>query len=104
MKFSTNAIFFIQLSKTLKGKKVTCVKLVSTIRPLKEEVNRVRVTVEGDRLEYDSFTNTVSTALSTVKIHLNSAISTPRAWCCAADVKHFYCGTPITNPDDYKYA
>ena len=76
MKSGTNTIFFTYLSRLLKGKKVTYVKLVLTIWPLKEEVNRVRVTVGGDRLEYNGFINTILAVLSTVKVHLNSTIST----------------------------
>ena len=104
MKSGTNTIFFMHPSKIPKGKKVTYVKLVSTIRPLKEEVNRVRVTVGGDRLEYNGFTNTVPAALSTVKVHLNSTISTLGARYCTADMKDFYYGTPIINPTEYEYA
>ena len=104
MKRGTNTIFFIHPKDIPKNKKVTYVKLVASIRPLKEEVNRVRVTVGGDRLEYNGQTHTVPAALSTVKIHINSTISTPGARYCTADIKDFYYGTPIDDPNDYKYA
>ena len=79
-------------------------KLVSSIRPLKEEVNRVRVAVGRDRLECNVFTHTVPAALSTVKINLNRTISAPEAPCYTANVKDFYCGTPAIDPNDYEHA
>ena len=91
MKQGTNTIFFMHQIIIPKNKKITHVKLVSAIRPLKEEVNRrVIVAVEGDRLEHNGFTHNVPAALSTVKIHLNRTISTPEARHCTADMKHFY--------------
>ena len=90
MKQGTNAMIFMHPKMMQKNKRMTYVKLVSAIRPLKEEVNRVRVTVGGERLEHNGFTHTVPAAISTVKIHLNSTISMPDARCCTADVKDFY--------------
>ena len=103
MKSGTNTIFFIHLSKIPKEKKATCVKLVSRIRSLKEEVNRVRVTVGEDQLGYDGFINTVLATLSMVKCNLNSIISTLGAWYCTIDTKDFYYRISIANPDDYEY-
>ena len=97
-------MFFMHPKMTPKNKNITCVKLVFTIRPLKEEVNRVRDVVGGDVLEHNRFTRTASEALSTVKIHLNSTISTPDARNFTADVKYFYCGTPIMHPNNYEHA
>ena len=79
MKTGTNTIFFMHPSKIPKNKKVTYCRIVSTIRPLKSEVHRVRATVGGDRLDYDGNTSAVPAQLSTVKVHLNSTISTPGA-------------------------
>ena len=100
MKKGTNTIFFIHPSKIPKGKKSAYCKLVSSIRPLKSEVNRVRVTIGGDHLDYEGFTSTVPAILTTVKIHLNSVISTPNAKYMTIDIKDFYYGMPM---DDYKY-
>jgi len=100
MKKGTNTIFFIHPSKILKGKKSAYCKLVSSIRPLKSEVNRVRVTIGGDHLDYEGFTSTVPATLTTVKIYLNSVISIPNAKYIIIDIKDFYYGTPM---DDYEY-
>ena len=97
----TNAIFFIHPSSMPKNKKVTCVRLVSSIRPLKTEKHRVRATIGGDRLQYEGITSTTPAALATVKTHLNSTISTKNAKYLTLDIKDYYYGTPM---DDYEHA
>ena len=105
MKTGTNTIFFMHPSKIPKNKKVTYCRIVSTIRPLKSEVHRVRVTVGGDRLDYDGNTSAVPAQLSTVKVHLNSTISTPGARHKTTDMKDFSMKPPwrnlITNVHNY---
>ena len=63
MKEGSNTIFFIHPKLIPKDKNITYVKLVSTIRPLKTEVNRVRVTIGGDRLEHDGDTASIPVEL-----------------------------------------
>ena len=67
------------------------------MRPLKSEKHRVWVTISGDCLEYDGFTSTVLATLTTVKIHINSTISTPNARYMTLDIKDYYYGTPMDN-------
>ena len=59
MKTETNTIFFMYPSKSPTNKKVTYCRIVSTIRLLKSEVHRVRITVGGDRLDYGGNTSAV---------------------------------------------
>ena len=92
--------FFMHPKNIPKEKKVTYVKVVVSIIPLKEEVNRVRVTVGGDMLEYSRYTYTILVALSTI---INSTISTLEAYYYTTDTKDFYYSTQIDNPNDYKY-
>ena len=73
MKKGTN-IVFIYLKKILKDKKVTCMRLVSTINLLKIETYRVWVTIGRDRLEYKGLISIVQSALTIVKVHINSTI------------------------------
>ena len=80
-----------------KGNKSAYCKLVISIRPLKEEKNRIRVTIGRDRLEYEENKSIVPATLTTVKIHLNSFISTKVAKYIIADIKNFYYGMPIEN-------
>ena len=82
------------------GKKSAYCKLVASHRPLKEEKNRIRVIIGGDRLEYEGNKSTVPATLTTVKIHLNSVVSANEARYMTADIKDFYYGTPI---DNYEY-
>ena len=89
MKTGTNTIKFIHPKHIPKGKKVTCCKLVASIRPLKAEKNRVRVTIGGDRLEYEGNKSTTPATLTTVKIHLNSTMSAKEARHTTADIKDF---------------
>ena len=54
----------------------------------------------GDRIEYDGNLSTPTAGIATVKIHLNSTISTPGARYSTIDIKDFYLGTPMS---EYKY-
>ena len=54
----TNTIFFIPFGAVRKDRKVLYVKPVATIRPNKAEVNRVRLTAGGDKMEYPGVTAT----------------------------------------------
>ena len=91
----TNTIFFVPRSAIPKDRKVTYARLVASIRPLKKEKNRVRVTAGGDRLEYDGDASSTCAAITTVKCLLNSTISTPAARFGTIDIDQFYYGTPL---------
>lgn len=101
MKKGTNTIFFIHLKQMPKGKKIAHCKLVASIRPLKEEINNVRVTIGGDSTEYERNKSTLLVTLTTVKVYLNSATSTKKARHMNADIKDFYCITPM---QEYQYS
>ena len=58
MPTGTNNVFFIEKSAIPQGRKVTYARMVASIRPTKSEVNRVRVTVGGDRLDFPGATTT----------------------------------------------
>ena len=96
MASGTNTIFFVPISAVPKDRKVSYIKPVATIRPNKAEVNRVQLTAGGDRLEYPGITSTDTTSLTTVKVHLNSVISTPGARYVTSDISNFYYGTPLS--------
>ena len=96
MPTGTNTIFFIARHKIPYGRQVTYGRLVATIRPTKDEVHRVRVTVGGDRLDFPGITTTQCASLTTTKCLLNSTVSTPDARFMVLDIKNFYYGTPMT--------
>ena len=95
MTTGTNTVFFIAKSHIPQGRKVNYTQMVASIRPTKAEVNRVRVTVGGDRLDFPGATTTHCTSLKTTKCLLNSTISTPGACFMTLDTKYFYYGTAM---------
>ena len=66
----TNTCFFIR---------PTYGRIVCNFRPQKEEQHRTRLTVGGDRIDYPGNKSTPTADLTTVKLLLNSTISTPGA-------------------------
>ena len=63
--------------------------MVASIRPTKAVVNRIRITVGGDRLNVPGATTTHCAGLTTTKCLLNSTISTPGARFMTLDIKYF---------------
>ena len=96
----TNCIFFIPHTKVPKGKTVTYGRLVVDYRPTKSDPNRTRLTVGGNVLVFDGDLYTETTDIISVKMLLNSVLSTPGAKFLTLDIKNFYLGTPM---DVYEY-
>jgi len=70
-------------------------------RPEKAEPDRIRVTMGGDRINYPGDCGTPTANLLTVKLLLNSVISTAHAkFMMMIDIKDFYLMTPM---DCYEY-
>ena len=59
------------------------------------ETHRMRLTVGGDRIDYDGTTKTQCARLKIKKVLINSTISTPRARFGCIDISNFYYGTPM---------
>lgn len=91
----TNTIFFIRKDEVPSNKTVTYARFVCDIRPQKEEQERVRMTVGGDRIEYPHDVSTKTADIVTAKILLNSTVSTHDARFMVMDAKNFYLGTPM---------
>ena len=89
------SIKFIERSPVPAGRKVTYGRLVCDHRPQKEEKNRTRLTVGGDRLDYPHDASCPTAGLTTCKLLFNSTISTPGATFIGMDVKNFYLNTPM---------
>ena len=78
----TNTIVFIKKDQVprARAKDVTYGLITTLIRPEKiEEPNRTRLVAGGDRVHYPGDAGTPTADLLTVKILLNSTISTPNA-------------------------
>ena len=84
----TNTVFYVPKSSVPADRKVTYARMVATILPHKNKVNRVRVTFGGDVLDYPGATTTKCASLTTTKCLLNSTISTPNARFMTLDIKY----------------
>ena len=78
-----------------KWKDVAYSRLVCNMRPQKEEILRTRLTFGGNNLSVDMDCWTPTADLLTVKLLLNSVISTPNAKFMTLDIKDFYLNTPM---------
>jgi hypothetical protein len=78
----TNTIVFIKKNKVPqdRAKDVTYDLITCLIRPVKiEENNQTRLVAGGDRVHYPGDSGTPTANLLTVKLLINSTISTPNA-------------------------
>ncbi len=104
----TNIIVFIKKNQVTqnRAKDLTYGLIICLIRPEKiEERNQKRLVVGGDRVHFPGNAGTPSANLLTVKLLINSTISTPNAKYMTMDIKDFYLKTPPwpdTNTCNYK--
>ena len=96
----TNTMHFIPNSALPPNRHPTYLRIVADYRPHKAEPNRIRFTVGGNRIDYPGKVSTPTADLATVKILLNSVLSTPNARFMTVDIKDFYLNTPM---DRYEY-
>jgi hypothetical protein len=68
-------------------------------RPEKTDPNFTCLTIDGNRITYPRDCSTPTVDMVTVKIHLNSVISTKGACYCTIDLKDFYLNTPMARPE-----
>jgi hypothetical protein len=98
----TNTIFFIrpyQIPEDRQGD-VTYARICVNYRPQKEEKERTRLTVGGNKINYPGEVSTPMSDTTTFKILVNSVISKPNAKCMMGDISNFYLGTPM---DRFEY-
>ena len=72
------------------------------IPPKKLETYRVRLMVDGDTLNYLRDASSVTASLATVKLLLSSTLSTPNAVFLTTDIKVFFYGTSLPDPEFMK--
>ena len=72
-------------------------------RPEKDEKERTRITAGGDRLEYEGITTTHTASMETIKIHINSVLSTPGAKWCSGDISNMYLESTLPDPQYVKF-
>ncbi|GAX19836.1 hypothetical protein FisN_11Lu298 [Fistulifera solaris] len=100
MPTGTDTCHFIHHHEVPKGKPVTYVKVVCADRPEKADPERVRWTAGGDRIQHHGDISTHTADVITVKILINSVLSTPNARAMSMDLKDFYL---TANLDEYEY-
>jgi hypothetical protein len=99
----TNTIVFIKKNQVPqdRAKDVTHGLITTLIRPEKlDEPNRTRLVAGGNRVHYPGDAGTPTANLLTVKLLLNSIISTTNAKFMTIDIKDFYLNTPMAR---YEY-
>ncbi len=95
----TDTIFFIPWQKVPKerAKDVTYGLITCLVRPKKtEEPNRTRLVAGGDRVHYPFDAGTLTANLLTLKLLINSVISTLGARFFTMDIKNFYLCMPMS--------
>ncbi len=91
----TNTIRFISHQQLPAGRFPTYGRLVVLVRPNKDDMYRVRLTVGGDKVDYPFEVSTPTADLTTAKLLFNSVISTPGAKFMCIDIKDFYLNTTM---------
>ena len=81
----------------------TYARIVCNCRPQKSEVNRTRVTVGGNLINCPFDCGTPTTDLITVKILINSVISTPHAKWMTIDIKNMYFMSEMKNAEYMRF-
>jgi hypothetical protein len=83
----TDTCFFIKLTNILKDRKITYSNIVCDYKPHKKEMERVRLTVGGDILDYSGNVATSTADITTFKILINSTLSTEDAAMMMMEIK-----------------
>jgi hypothetical protein len=99
----TNTILSIQWDQVPRNrmKDTTYGLITCLVRPEKiDKPNRTRLVAGGDQVHYPGYAGTPTANLLTVKLLINSIISTQGAKFMTMDVKDFYLNTPMAR---YKY-
>jgi hypothetical protein len=98
----TNSIFFIPYDAVPveRRKDVTYARICADHRPEKSDPNRIRITLGGNLVNYPGDVGTRTADLLTVKLLLNSVISTPGAKFMSLDISNFYLMAPMSR---YEY-
>ena len=100
MPHGTDTIHFIRHDAIPPGRKATYLRIVAELRPLKAETKRVRFTAGGDQIDYPGNVSTPTADLTTVKLLINSVLSTPNARFATGDLANFYLNNPM---ERYEY-
>ena len=99
MKTGTEEKEFIKKSQVPQGKTVPYTRVVTKLGPQKSEPERVRIKVCGNLINYPGGKCTPTTEITTIKMHLNSVVSTPEEKYICIHVHTFYLSMMIEDPN-----
>jgi hypothetical protein len=91
----TDTCFFVTLKSIPNDRKITNGKIVCDYKPHKQEKERVRLTVGGNRLDYSGDVATSTADITTFKIIINITLSKEDAAMMMMDIKNYYLSTPL---------
>jgi len=95
----TNTIVFIPKNMVPEDRTCTYGKFVCELKPHKAEKERTRLTVGGNLVFYPGNASSPTADLTTLKLHINSVLSTPGAKMVCWDLENFYLNTPLDRPE-----
>ncbi len=72
--------------------------VVCEVPPKKDDPDRTRITIGGNRICYPGDVGTNTASLELVKLLLNSVLSRKGACFSTIDLKNFYLDTPMPDP------
>jgi hypothetical protein len=98
----TDTCLFTTLKNIPEARKITYDKIVCDYKPHKQEKERVRLTVGGDKLDYSGDVATSTADITTFKILINSTLSTKDAAMIMMYIKNYYLGTPLPRFDNMR--
>ena len=73
--------------------------MVCEVRPDKDDSDRTQITIGGNIIFYPGDVGTNTASLELIKILLNSVLSRKGARFSTLDLKNFYLGTPMKDPE-----
>jgi hypothetical protein len=92
----TDTCLFTILKDIPADRNITYGKIVCDYKPHKQEKERVRLTIGGDRLDYSNDIATSTSDITTFKILINITLSTKEAAMTMMDINNYYLGTPLS--------
>jgi hypothetical protein len=73
--------------------------VVCEVQPKKDDPDRTRITIGGNRICYQGDVGTNTASLEFVKLLLNSVLSRKEAWFSTINLKNFYLDTPMPDSE-----
>ena len=96
---ATNCIEFISFDNIPTDKKPTYARIVAEVREEKADPNQIRTTVGGNLIFYPYDKSLPTADITTVKLHINSTISTSDTRYACIHIKNMYLNSTMKEPE-----